>query len=179
MKINEVIVVEGKNDTNKLKSFFDCDTIETNGTHLSKKVLEVLKEINQTRGIIIFCDPDTPGEQIRRKINDVIPNAKNAFIKKECARTHKKVGVEHASKEELEKSLKHLLTYQEKIENTLSMEEFIALGLNGQTNSSQLREKLGNQLFIGKCNAKTLFKRINMLKMNATQIKKVLEEEYE
>ena len=27
--IKEIIVVEGKNDTNTLQSFFDCDTIET------------------------------------------------------------------------------------------------------------------------------------------------------
>lgn len=35
MKIKEIIVVEGKNDTNVLQSCIDCDTIETNGTHLS------------------------------------------------------------------------------------------------------------------------------------------------
>ena len=29
-KIKEVIVVEGKNDTNHLKEFFDVETIETN-----------------------------------------------------------------------------------------------------------------------------------------------------
>ena len=36
VKMKEILVVEGKNDTNVLKSFLDCDTIETNGTHLGK-----------------------------------------------------------------------------------------------------------------------------------------------
>ena len=37
VKMKEILVVEGKNDTNVLKSFLDCDTIETNGTHWGKK----------------------------------------------------------------------------------------------------------------------------------------------
>ena len=32
MKINEFIVVEGKDDTERVKSAVDCDTIETNGS---------------------------------------------------------------------------------------------------------------------------------------------------
>ena len=44
MKIQEVIVVEGKNDTNVLKSYFECDTIETHGTHLGKEILAQIKD---------------------------------------------------------------------------------------------------------------------------------------
>lgn len=43
MKIKEIIVVEGKNDSNVLKSHFDCDTIETQGTHLGKKTLAAIR----------------------------------------------------------------------------------------------------------------------------------------
>lgn len=34
MKINEFIVVEGKDDTERVKNAVDCDTIETNGSAL-------------------------------------------------------------------------------------------------------------------------------------------------
>lgn len=34
--IKEIIVVEGKNDTNTLQSFFDCDTIETGGDQIGR-----------------------------------------------------------------------------------------------------------------------------------------------
>ena len=115
MKLKEVIVVEGKNDTNKLKSIFDCDTIETGGTHLSKQCLDTLKQVQNKRGIIVFTDPDYPGELIRKKINDAIPNVKHAFIQKDKAKTSKKVGVEHASKEDIMEALSHLLTYKDKI----------------------------------------------------------------
>ena len=43
MKINEFIVVEGKDDTERVKSAVDCDTIETNGSAIDTYTLEVIK----------------------------------------------------------------------------------------------------------------------------------------
>ena len=60
VKMKEILVVEGKNDTNVLKSFLDCDTIETNGTHLGKEILRQIRLAQKTRGVIIFTDPDFP-----------------------------------------------------------------------------------------------------------------------
>lgn len=179
MKLKEVIVVEGKNDTNKLKSCLDCDTIETQGTHLSKATIAILKEIQTKRGIIVFTDPDYPGEYIRKRISEEIPDVKHAFIQKSKAKTSKKVGVEHASKEDILEALSHLMTWQKSEVETLSRDEFIQLGFIGQENSALLREKVGNALFIGKCNAKTLYKRINMLGLDKEAIEKVLEGLYE
>ena len=51
MKIQEVIIVEGKNDTLNLKRFFDVDTIETHGLGLSKETIDYIKEINEKRAI--------------------------------------------------------------------------------------------------------------------------------
>ena len=58
--IKEIIVVEGKNDTNTLQSFFDCDTIETGGDQVNEKTIERVRQAQKTRGVIIFTDPDTP-----------------------------------------------------------------------------------------------------------------------
>ena len=66
-KIKEVIVVEGKNDTNHLKEFFDVDTIETSGLGLNKETIELINNINSKRGVILLLDPDTPGEKIRKR----------------------------------------------------------------------------------------------------------------
>ena len=62
VKIKEVIVVEGKNDTNVLKSYFDCDTIETYGMNIPDSVIQQIKMAQKSRGVIIFTDPDYPGE---------------------------------------------------------------------------------------------------------------------
>ncbi|MBR2577474.1 MAG: ribonuclease M5, partial [Erysipelotrichaceae bacterium] len=118
--IKEIIVVEGKNDTLKLKEFFDCDTIETHGLGLNTDTIEFIAKANAARGVILLCDPDNSGEKIRQKLNDAIPGLKNAFIMKEDARTAKKVGVEHASREILEEALGNLITYKE-YKNGLTM----------------------------------------------------------
>lgn len=162
MKIEEVIVVEGKNDTLNLKRYFELDTIETHGLGLSRETIEYIAEINKTRGVIVFTDPDSAGENIRRKLNYAIPNLKNAFVLKEDARTSKKVGIEHASKEVLEEALGSLITFGENKES-LSYSDFVDLGLIGKEDSGILRDKLNKRYHLGKCNGKTLFKRLNML----------------
>lgn len=162
MIIKEVIVVEGKNDTRRLQSFFDVETIETHGLGLSKETIGFIKEINDKRGVIVFTDPDHPGEMIRKRINEAIPGLKNAFVLKQDARTSKKVGIEHADKEVLLEALNNVVTYEES-KNSLSHEDFIDLGLMGQEDSSLRREEISKKYHLGKCNAKTLFKRINLL----------------
>ncbi|MBP3398387.1 MAG: ribonuclease M5 [Erysipelotrichaceae bacterium] len=116
MKIREVIVVEGKNDTAVLKGYFDCDTIETHGSCLSEFTLNLIESMQKKRGVIIFTDPDYPGERIRTQINQRVRGCKNAFVPKEMAKTSKKVGVEHASKEVLEEALRKCVTFDEQDE---------------------------------------------------------------
>lgn len=56
-------------------------------------------------GIIILTDPDFPGMQIRNKILKEIPNAKQAFVRKEVSIKHHKVGVAESTKEEVNNAL--------------------------------------------------------------------------
>ena len=145
--IKEVIVVEGVNDTKRLQSFFDVDTIETHGMGLNRETIELVRQMNEKRGVILFLDPDTPGEKIRRRLNEEIPGLKNAFVMKEDARTKKKVGIEHASFEVLEEALNSLITYTESRES-LSREEFYELGLKGREDSSSKREKVAKHFHL-------------------------------
>lgn len=176
MKINEILVVEGKNDSANLKRYFNCDTIITGGLALTKEKLDTIKLAQQNRGVIVFTDPDKPGERIRSKINEYVEGCKNAFIDKKKARTTKKVGVEHANEEDLKQSLENLMTFTHDFKETISWEEYLSLGLTGRENSSDLRSYLGERLFLGKANAKTLFKRLNMLQCSYEDIVKMLEE---
>ena len=160
--VKEVIVVEGKNDSKRLKSFFDVETIETHGLGLNKETIEFIKVINEKREVILFLDPDNPGEKIRKRLNDEIPNLKNAFVLKEDAKTSKKVGVEHASKEVLEEALNNLITYS-KSKESITMSDLIDLGLMGNDDSSKKRLEISKKFHLGKCNSKTLLKRLNML----------------
>ena len=168
--IKEVIVVEGKNDTKRLKRFFDVDTIETCGLGLSKDTLEYIREVNNKRGVILLLDPDSPGEKIRKRINDYIPGLKNAFLLKEEARTSKKVGVEHASYKVLEEALNSVVTYDDNKKETLSMFDFYSLGLMGKEDSAKKRYLVSKRLHIGKCNAKTMLKRLNLLNVTMDEV---------
>lgn len=171
-RIKEVIVVEGKNDTNTLQSYFECDTIETGGDQVNEQTLIRIEHAHKQRGVIVFTDPDSPGEHIRRLINERIPDCKNAFIQKALARTDKKVGVEHASKEDLWNSLKNCVTFSNQ-EDSLSYEEFIDLGLVG---NKKKREWVCSLFHIGPCNAKTCFKRLNGMNVSKKEIEDRLNE---
>ena len=162
MKIKEVIVVEGKNDSKVLKSYFEVETIETHGMGLSKETIKFIKEVNDKRGVILLLDPDAAGEKIRKRINDAIPNLKNAFLFKEEARTSKKVGVEHASKETIEKALRSLITYGD-YKDSISLKDYYDLGLSGKSDSKSKRDLIAAKYHLGKVNSKSLFKRLNIL----------------
>lgn len=174
-KIEQIIVVEGKNDSQKLKSFFDCDTIITQGTHLSKQTLEYIAKAQKQRGVIIFTDPDYPGIFIRNTINEKVKGCYNAFIDKKLARTSKKVGIEHAKKEDIEKALEGMIRAVD-LQDTITKEMYIDLGLAGLPYSDQLRELLGNRLRIGYANAKTMLKRLNMLQISYQELEREVNE---
>lgn len=160
---NAVIVVEGKDDTIRLNQFFPgVETVETNGSAVSKQMLANLQKLAQTRDIIVLTDPDYNGERIRRLVTEAVPNAKQAFITRKEGAPHKKgsLGVEHASKEALTRALKDL--HEVTRESNLTWEQFIDLGLAFGADASHLREQIGIKLSIGYGNAKQFFKRLTM-----------------
>ena len=98
----DIIVVEGTHDVDKvLKAIPDANCVITNGSEISNDTINYLKELSKNNNIIVFTDPDSPGEKIRKTIDENISNCKHAFLrKKDCiSNNHKKVGIEHASKE--------------------------------------------------------------------------------
>lgn len=169
--IQQLIVVEGKNDTARLKQFFDCDTIETGGSRVDKATLDRIEAAAATRGVIVFTDPDSPGEFIRRRIGERhIPGISHVFIEKKKARTDKKVGVEHASQKDLEEALSHAVIFDERRES-LSHADYLDFGLVGD---APKRHYVCQAFRIGPCNGKTCFKRLNQMGITKEQIEEVL-----
>lgn len=173
LDIKEVIVVEGEHDATRLKQFFNVETIITNGSAINKKTLQLIKDVNDTKGIIVFCDPDFPGEKIRQTIIDYVGECKHAFIKKDKAIDHikKKVGIEHASYEDLLQSLQSCVSFKE--DDVLDWNDFIKCDLVG---NKQLRQKVCDYLNISICNSKTLYKRLNMLLIDYDKLQKIIKD---
>lgn len=172
-KFSEVVIVEGRDDTKRLKLFFpELETIETNGSEISQTTLAKIKKLAELRPLIILTDPDFNGERIRRKVAEVAPNAKHAFITRDEAvpqKTHGSLGVEHASKETLTKALANLHGQSDN-PAVISKDEYLELGLMTGPVARKRREFLGQQLGIGYANAKQFLKRLQMFAVTKTEI---------
>lgn len=177
MKIKEIIVVEGKDDTVAVQRAVDADTIETNGSAVSMETIEKIKLAQKTRGVIIFTDPDFPGTKIRQTITEHVPDCKHAFIPKELAKDKlgRGVGVEHASPETIRQALKDARMMTEEVEENITREDLLEAGLIGGADARQRREKLGKILKIGYANGKQLHKRLMMFQITRTDFFRALE----
>ena len=69
-----------------------------------------------------------------------------------------------------------MMTYTEELNDTITWSEFLELGCSGKENSSNKRRILEEYLHLGKSNAKTLFKRLNMIQITKEECIKILEE---
>lgn len=172
-KIKEVIIVEGHSDTAKLKSLVDCETIETSGSALDEQTLDLIALAAKHSGIIVFTDPDYPGMQIRDKISKRVPSCKHAFVAKKDAIGKGKVGIAEAKPEAIMQALKDAASFHDQQE-TLTWQEFIALDIIG---SQTRRLYLYDYFKLGYGNAKTLFKRLNMLGVRQADVLEALKEE--
>ena len=174
--MKDIIIVEGTHDEIKLKSVFpNIECVVTNGSEISQDTIAYIKKLSLTHKIIIFTDPDSPGERIRSIITNEVPNASQAFLrKKDCiSNNKKKVGIEHAPKEAIIAALENVYTPTNDKE-TITMNEIFELGLNGNSNSAYLRDKISDYLNIGKPNSKTFLKRLNLLQIDYDTLKDII-----
>lgn len=176
MKIKEFIVVEGKDDTTTIKRAVDADTIETNGSAINEDTIEKIKRAQKTRGVIIFTDPDYPGEKIRKTISERVPGCKHAFLPKEnaIAKNGKGLGVEHASLEAIQNALKDAQIMSDSIKEEITQEDLIIAGLIGGAGSKERRIMLGKLLKIGYTNGKQLYKRLMMFQISRQEFAEAL-----
>jgi ribonuclease M5 len=168
VQIKEVIVVEGKDDTAKINQAIEADTIETNGSAVNASVIEQIRHAQEKRGVIIFTDPDYPGERIRHIVSQAVPGCKHAFLSKDKARAkhNKGIGIEHATAESIRAALGQVYEMDKTYEPQISREAVIAYGLLGGPQAKQRRKLLGERLAIGHTNGKQLLKRLAMFRIS-------------
>ena len=159
----------------KIQSVYrDLKCIITNGSEISNETLELIKEYSKKYEIILFLDPDFPGERIRSKILEIVPNAKNVYIKKELciSNNKKKVGVEHASFSDIKEALDSILNKSAKKNNPdITILDLYNLNIVG---NKKLREYISKELNIGNPNNKTLIKRLNSLDISYEDLERII-----
>ncbi|MBP1042978.1 ribonuclease M5 [Vagococcus sp. BWB3-3] len=179
LKIQEIIVVEGKDDTKRIQEVVEADTIETIGSAINEEILERIAHAQDVRGVIVFTDPDFSGEKIRKIITEAIPNVKHAFISRRLATPSKRgasLGVEHASDEAIIEALKNVMTPQADGQTAeIPQELLIHYGLIAGPKAKARREALGDLLRIGYTNGKQLRKRLKMFQLSEAELVAAME----
>jgi ribonuclease M5 len=179
LKVKEIIVVEGKDDTAKIRQAIEADTIETNGSAINKEILNRIRHAKEKRGIIIFTDPDYPGERIRHIVDQAIPGCKHAFLTQDEARAknphHNSLGIEHASLEAIRSALSKVYELTAAGETVIHKEDLVNHRLIGVKEASARRDKLGKQLNIGYTNGKQLLKRLNQFQITKQEFEAAVE----
>ncbi|MEG0305985.1 MAG: DUF4093 domain-containing protein [Oscillospiraceae bacterium] len=84
IRVNEVIIVEGKYDAAKLANIVDGLILTTDGFSVfaSPELRELILRLGEKRGIVVLTDSDAAGFRIRTYINNFAQNisVKNAYI---------------------------------------------------------------------------------------------------
>lgn len=178
VKINEFVVVEGRDDTERVQRAVECDTIETNGSAIDRERLDVIRQAQETRGVIVLTDPDFPGDKIRTIIRDAVPSVKHAYIDREKAKNKRgKIGVEHASFEAIREALMHVSSPLSESHETIDKAVLIDLGLIIGPDARHRRDIIGRKLHIGHSNGKQLLKKLNAFGYTEEDVRRALGEE--
>lgn len=159
--IKEVIVVEGRDDEQAVNRAVEASTIATHGFGIAKNTWKLIEKAYKERGIIVFTDPDFAGEQIRKRITEKFPEAKQAYLTQEEAWKNGDIGIENAKPEDIRDALSKARATAAQKNNTFSNSDLFELGLAGGDNAAQLRNQIGRKLGIGYGNTKLFLRRLN------------------
>ncbi|MBR5488927.1 MAG: toprim domain-containing protein, partial [Firmicutes bacterium] len=106
LKVREVIVVEGRDDTNAVLRAIDGLTIETHGFGIKKETWDLLEKAYKEKGLIILTDPDYSGEEIRRKLTARFPESRQAFLTRSEAEKKGDIGIENAEPADIAEAIR-------------------------------------------------------------------------
>lgn len=162
IKIDKVIIVEGRYDKIKLSSMIDGIIIETEGFGIfkDKDKQKLIRKLAETKGIAILTDSDSAGFVIRNYITSIVPKEyiTNVYIpdiygkekRKDSPSKEGKLGVEGVSAEILKEAFKKAgigVSQSETNERKkITLNDFFDYGLTGDTQSKRKRTDLLKKL---------------------------------
>lgn len=180
VKIKEAILVEGRYDKNTLSQIVDAPILETAGFGIfkDKKQMQLLRQVAEKRGLIVFTDSDGAGFVIRNHIKSAIPGKflKHAYIpdimgkerRKAAPGKEGKLGVEGMSREIILDALRHCGATIEGENaprtNEITKQDLMELGLSGGPDASAKRLALLKKLNLPEhMSANAMLQAVNLL----------------
>ena len=162
IRIREAILVEGRYDKNTLSQIVDTTILEASGFGIfkNKELMNLLRRIAQSRGLIVLTDSDGAGFVIRNHIKSAIPAPylKHAYIPEIPGKERRKsapgkegiLGVEGMTPEVILEALRRArATFDNDPPpnaHGITKQDLYELGLSGGANSALLRKKLIEKL---------------------------------
>ena len=154
--VGPVILVEGKYDKIKLSQIFDATILTTDGFGIfhQKDKLRLLRRLAESRGLLVFTDPDGAGFVIRGYLKGAIPKGRiyHAYIPdisgKERRKAHPskegKLGVEGVPTEVIIQAVERsgALSEPSRPAGSITKADLYQLGLSGGAGSRALRLRL-------------------------------------
>lgn len=169
--IKEIVVVEGKSDTQKLQKLFNVQTIETNGSALTEKTINLIKAANNKNGVILFLDPDYQGKKIRNKIAQFLENFKECYISKnDMQQNSNKIGIAEANDEAIIKAFRNYICKTKINQKTIEWFDYLEFNLNTKAKRLAISNYLGIDYF----NHKQLFNQLNLMGITKKDLGKII-----
>ena len=167
--LNGILVVEGKEDVSYLSNYIESEIVFINGFELDKETLLYLKD----KHVIALLDPDEAGMKIRKIINEKIQNVDNVLIDIDKCKRGIKNGVAECEITEILNKLKPYLCEKPSFSSDIKHSDLFSLGLY---NNKEKRLFVCERLHLGKCNGKTLYKRLVFNNISLSKICEIIEE---
>lgn len=159
IKVDNVIIVEGRYDKIKLSSLIDGVIIETDGFGIfkNKEKQKMIRRLAKEKGLVILTDSDSAGFKIRSFIGSIVPQEyiTNVYIPDIYGKEKRKIepskegklGVEGVSADVLINAFQQSgicceSSDKEKSDKAVSNLDFFEDGLTGGQNSSYRRKQL-------------------------------------
>ena len=190
IRIDEIVVVEGKYDKIRLSSVVDATIITTDGFGIfkNKEKQKLIRKLADERGILILTDSDSAGFMIRSFLKGIVDNDKirHAYIpdlygkekRKTSPSAEGKLGVEGMSEQVLRDSLmKAGVTCSDREhDRTITRTMLFEDGFIGSKNSAEKRKKLQKKLGLPENMSSNLLIEIINLLTDEQQYKKLVKE---
>lgn len=161
IKVDQIVIVEGKYDKIKLSSIIDGIIIETEGFGIfkDKEKQKLIRKLAEKKGVVILTDSDSAGFVIRNFITSIVPNdyITNVYIpdifgkekRKESYSKEGKLGVEGVPAEIISEAFAKAgigVAASEANNKEITLNDFYEDKLTGAPDSKERRKKLLRQL---------------------------------
>lgn len=183
LKIDQAIIVEGRDDVDAVSKAVDALIIPTHGFGITAETWGVIAKAYEEKGLIILTDPDHAGEEIRRMLSGKFPGSVQAYVARNDATAADDIGIENAEPGAIIEALNKALERSGKRRKDggsneaggnkiyADMKDLRELGLAGTDGASEKRAEVAALLGIGYGNAGAFIKKLKGFGIGLDELK--------